>query len=339
MNITYNGILVTLNGSLVSFTNNTPIISSGFIYVGGEVINGNTVRKYDSDGNLLTSLTSTNRTRGIDTDLLGNLVIVGDYNTTNQAANFIKFDGNGNTVFAIPTLYTLNKVKTDSLNDIVIVGGPSNQISAGKTVTTEKYSSTGSLLWSVNHGVLVSNVTFDSQNNVITAGNRSSGNFTTRKYNSSGTLLWSRDHGAGVNDVETDSSDNIIAVGARNSVIDGINNTTRKYNSSGDLLWSVDHGTTVSSVGVDSQNNIITSGFLVNGVTTRKYDSNGNLLWSIDTSYVNTRSVTIDGNDNILIAADSGSSNAYLLKYNPNGELIWSVLQGNLTYDVAVSNL
>lgn len=294
----------------------------------------NSILEYDSNGNLLSSIPTPRRIRGITLDSQNNLILVGDYNSIEGNDNVYKFDSDNNLILSFSSSMVGNKVRTDSVDNFIIAGNRFNFPVFGFT-SLIKYNTLGSVIWRRDHGSSLASLAIDSSDNIYVAGSRTT-NLTTRKYNSSGTLQWSVDHGASANDIDVDSNGNIVVVGTRNNIIGGVNNTTRKYNSSGTLQWSVDHGgSSVFSVAVDSLNNVITSGSLISGVTTRKYDSSGVLLWSIDIGYTTTRSLEVDINDNIYIVADSGSSKV-LLKYNSSGQLLLSVTQSNFAFDVVV---
>ena len=70
-----------------------------------------------------------------------------------------------------------------------------------------------------------------------------------------------------------------------------------------------------------------------------KYDTNGTLLWttndfspSVTTNYSSGRAITTL-NGYVYVAganADSGVTNAYLLKYAPDGSLVWTNVSGNI---------
>ena len=109
------------------------------------------------------------------------------------------------------------------------------------STTTRKYDSSGTLLWSFNHGIIARGIIADSSGNVYMSGNRTS-NISHRKLDSSGNLVWSRDHGGNSSPradktIDIDSEGNIWFAFSRVSNI-----THRKLAPDGTLLLSIDHG-------------------------------------------------------------------------------------------------
>ncbi|MER2529177.1 MAG: SBBP repeat-containing protein [Candidatus Competibacter denitrificans] len=126
---------------------------------------------------------------------------------------------------------SIEALAVDSSGAIHIVGG----VDVG-SVTTRKFDSARTPLWTANHGAPVHCVAVDSSGNVYTGGD-SDGSSTTRKYNASGSLQWSAHHGAAVRGIAVDSNGNVYTTGDSNGSF-----TTRKYDASGGLIWSVDLG-------------------------------------------------------------------------------------------------
>jgi hypothetical protein len=342
MIITYNGNIVKINNQIVNFgsnNNNINNLLNYFIYVSGELTDGNTVWKYDIDGNLVSSLSSVRRIRGLTVDSEDNIIMVGDSSSTAPNENFYKYDFNGNLLFFKRTINgtAANRVKVDSNDNIFIVSTIFNSISL------MKYDKDGNLIWQGGHTASVSDLTIDSNDNVIIGGTNSAG-ISVRKYSNSGTLIWSAQHGNTILGVDFDSQNNILATGIRTNVIGGVNNTTRKYDgNTGALLFSIDHGQRTDGIAVDSKDNFIIAGGRINNVGIRKFDSNGNTIWAIDyptdIGTANPNTVLVDNDDNIFVSVPATSLNkGFLFKFNSDGELLSTITRDNLIYNITLSN-
>jgi hypothetical protein len=302
-----------------------------------------------------------------------------------------------------------------------------------------KYDSSGRPLWARRIGGTASDtagsVTTDSSGNIVVTGSYASNplniyatNGTTVsfaltntggsdtyivKYDSSGTPLWARRMGGTGSDlvlsVDTDSSGNVIVVGIYNSnplniyaangstVSFTLNNSggndtfVVKYDSSGTPLWARRLGGTGSdranSVSTDSSGNVIVAGwytssplniFAANGSTVSftlaisgsldafivKYDSSGTLLWARrmgGTGLLDDQanSVSTDSSGNVIVTGNyitspfnifaengstvlftltnSGSSDAFVVKYDPNGTPLWARRLGGIDNEFATS--
>ena len=115
---------------------------------------------------------------------------------------------------------------------------------------------------------------------------------------------------------------------------------TIKYNSNGDSLWVKRFNDGVYSfeqpaaIVLDQQQNVIITGISRLEMVTIKYNSDGQLLWSKrfqDTAYDyrhEAYDVKTDNSDNIYVVGYSTSRDfpgtaAQLLKYDPDGNLVW----------------
>lgn len=146
-----------------------------------------------------------------------------------------------------------------------------------------------------------------------------------------------------------------------------------KYNSNGDVIWAKsaggtheDEGFTISS---DSIGNIFISGYIVGpatfdsiilpntGIFIAKYDSSGTLIWAkgtksgyndlasnsasdsngnlILTGFFKSDSLTFD--TITLINSGINTLDIFILKYDPNGNLLWAKSEGSLDDDAPSS--
>ncbi len=197
------------------------------------------------------------------------------------------------------------------------------------------------------------------------------------KYNSDGNLLWMQQLGTSSDDasysVAVDAAGNAFICGATEGNLDGINAGSHdaflaKYNSDGNLLWTQQLGTSsadhAASVAVDGAGNAFISGSTggdLGGTNAggddaflTKYNSDGNLQWTqqLGTSTIDwALSVAVDGAGNAFISGftawnlagtNAGYEDAFLAKYNSDGNLQWTRQMGtsstDYSFSVAVDN-
>jgi len=315
------------NGSTVSFTLSNNGVNDAFVV------------KYNSSGTpvwvrRMTGTSGSETSRSVSTDSSGNVIVAGYFASTSMNI----YAADGTTVS-----FTLNR-------------------SASVDAFIVKYDSSGTPLWAIRIAGDDSDFGFavhtDSSQNVIVGGYYSStslaGGFTPQlsnsgfanafvaKYNSSGTALWGRRlGGAGfdlTNSIRTDSSQNVIVAGSFSSNplnIFAANGSTVsftlansggqdifivKYDSSGTPLWARrisgtggDQGTSVST---DSSGNIIVAGNHTSG-SLNIFAANGS-----------TVSFTL---------ANSGSNDAFIVKYDSSGTPLWARRLGGTGADEAIS--
>lgn len=180
------------------------------------------------------------------------------------------------------------------------------------------------------------------------------------KYSSSGDLLWSRQIGTTSNDeaysVAVDAGGNAFVTGYTSGSLGGINPNAPwdeavliKYSPLGDVVWSRQIGTTDHEQGfgvaTDSCGNAFIAGYTQGSLAAdnaggqdgflAKYDGAGGLLWKrqIGTAaYDIVCSVATDASGNAFIAGKTGGAfegtdyadyDAYVAKYDPDGNLLW----------------
>gem|GEM_PF-3439706 len=250
-------------------------------------------------------------------------------------------------------------VAVDS-NDNVIVAGHSNSFGGDYDVWTIKYNSTGSLIWNKTIGGSGEDygygVAVDSNDDIIVVGTKGNDVWTI-KYNSTGSLIWNKTIGGSGEDygygVAIDSNDNVIVAGYTNSFGEDYDVWTIKYNSAGNLIWDkiFDWGGEdyEKDVAVDSNDNIIVIGYTDLGeedysaVLAIKFDPNGYplIIGTIGGNEDYGHGITVDSNDNLIMTGSmsvydaSGiiSDDAWTMKYNSTGSLIWQRTAGGLGGD------
>jgi len=264
-----------------------------------------------------------------------------------------KVDSNGNTLWTQKYGWggwheEINGLAIDSKGDIIAVGlenpdGMSN-------FSVMKCNPNGEILWSENYSNgIARSVVIDSEDNIIVVGQLDMGGcangFLTIKYTGNGNITWVKTymsgHYAWTVGVDTDSKDNIIVAGE----VEG-NSCLIKYDSNGTVLWEkkvADETITphqeVRDVTVDFNDDIILVGkewFVTtedNSVLEgdkciiTKYYPNGTQIWSkmykkgVEDVWGNA--VTTDSENNIIVAGGSFSSFFPVIKYSPEGNILW----------------
>jgi len=293
----------------------------------------------------------------VSTDNKGHVLVAGDFasgtitfgSTTLTNSGFFdmyvaKYDGSGNVLWAKSSggnAYDGAKAISADVNDNILLAGSfgSTIITFGSNILTNdtsdnspdvflvKYDSVGNVLWSKSAGGSsydeATSVCTDPYGNIIVAGYfkspvinfgdtilYKSGNIDVfiAKYNALGNFLWARRGGGSSNDmapyVSSDADGNILMTG--------------KF------------------IGQISFDTITLQG---GGMYVVKYDPGGNALWATNADGMSyATSVTTDNNNNILVTGvfvggisfgalslfGTGSSCAFIVKYDGSGNLIWA---------------
>jgi hypothetical protein len=181
-----------------------------------------------------------------------------------------------------------------------------------------------------------------------------------RKYDSAGNDQWTRQFGSVDNDVSQgvalDSQANLFVSGHTSGDLDGVNAGgsdvfLAKYDIDGNRLWIRQFGSSVNDSGfervsTDGQGNVyLTGGTQGDLFTTNlggtdayltKYDAGGGFVWSRQfgtPAQDHGRDVVADDFGNVYVAGNtegdlagpgSGSTNAFLRKYDAAGNVVWT---------------
>ena len=215
-------------------------------------------------------------------------------------------------------------------------------------------------------------IVVDNLNNIIVTGTSYRGPSTgidifTRKYDAAGNQLWSYTYNGTGNGEDrpygiiVDQSDNIIITGTTYSLSSiSLDYLTFQLSPSGSLVWAdIYNG---SGGGEDRAYGIVTDQadgkIFVTGMSqgigsgfdylTRGYDSYGALLFSKDFNGTGNsddiaRSITHTTNNEIVITGSSrsgpatGSENILTIRYDENGDLLWSVCDSGTTNNTDIA--
>jgi len=338
----------------------------------------------------------------------------------------VKYDPSGNVLWAKSAGGSAsdigNSVTTDATGNVFVTGYfKSSTITFGTYTLTNsgdgdiflvKYDPSGNVLWAKSAGGSASDlgnsVTTDATGNVFITGYFESSSITFGtytltnasggyeeiflvKYDPSGNVLWAKsadgtneDWGNWGTSVTTDASGNVFVTGyfTSSSITFGTYTLTNayggyeeiflvKYDPSGNVLWAKSGGGTNedwgTSVTTDASGNVFVTGWFMSssitfGIYTLinsgnrniflvKYDPNGNVLWAKSaggTDYDAGGSVTTDASGNVFVTGVFGSSpmtfgtytltkvggsDIFLVKYDPNGNVLWAKSAGGTNED------
>ena len=205
-------------------------------------------------------------------------------------------------------------------------------------------------------------------NGSLQGANKGARDAYIRKYGSGGKILWTKQFGTNNNDyaydVTVDVNGNVYIAGHTGGSLRGTNKGLndayiRKYGSGGKALWTRQFGTSdyenLWSITTDIDGNVYVAGYTggslwgtnkgANDVYIRKYDTNGKVLLTRqfgtsdnDTAY----GITVDANGNIYVAGNTwgnlqgtnkGARDAYIRKYNADGNIAWTKQFGTNAFD------
>ena len=304
--------------------------------------------KYDASGNLLWTrqlgTSADDEARGVAADAFGNAYITGNTfgslggpNSGTRDAFVGKYDASGNLLWTRQLGTSADDVShgvgVDKLGNVYITG-----------------DTTGDLC----------------------GPNAGSGDAFVRKYDASGNTLWTRQFGTSSveapSGISVDPLGNAYITGTTGGALGGPNAGGLdaflvKCDSSGNVLWTRQLGTLGTEFGdgvsVDSLGNVYitgrTSGNLggpnagSSDAFLGKYNTSGNVLWTrqLGTSGNDvSHGVAVDELGNIYIAGDTsgslggpnaGSSDAFLIKYDTSGNVLWTRQLGTSAPDWATA--
>jgi len=256
-----------------------------------------------------------------------------------------------NTFYDIDSTIYLKDMKLNSNNDIILLGlsgQPSNT-----TFDLISFNENGNLNWNIkNPGQL--NIYrplllhIDSHVNYYVLGNHNYKQFIIN-YDNNANLLWEL-YSDSVRFYTSiiDSNDNIYSF-VRFTQDTIYTFKINKYNSQGILIWQSDSITFYdffinnSKMVIDSNYNLYLTFWMYGGYLLFKYDQNGNLIWnrifpiSWGQNDDGPKNIKIDKNGDIVITGLTTDQSYFYpyeithiltLKYNSNGDLIWSNKHG-----------
>jgi len=226
--------------------------------------------------------------------------------------------------------YDVYLIKTDSNGDLVwqkIFGGRDHDYAESVQQTSDG-------------GYIVAGYTYSF-------GDEEKGDVYLIKTDSNGDLLWQKTFGGTDADraysVQQTTDGGYIVAGETWSF--GAGSYLIKTDSNGNLMWQKTLGGMAYSVQQTSDGGYIVAGDAENDVSLIKTDSNGDLLWQKTfggTRYEQALSVQQTSDEGYVVAGETesfgaGSFDAYLIKTDSNGNLMWQKTFGGTKYDRASS--
>lgn len=197
-----------------------------------------------------------------------------------------------------------------------------------------------------------------------------------RKYNPNGDVIWTRQFGTAGNDFVGFTSggiavrEGVYVGGFTNGTFPGQTNAgdfdafLRKYDLNGNELWTRQFGTPgfddIHDVAVDDDNGVYVAGSVIGqlpGQTwaggsddyVRKYDSDGAIVWtrqSGTTAFEHFNAIAVDHFGIYAVGHSDGTQpgqtsaggfDAYVRRYNRNGQFVWTRQFGTAAFDVPQS--
>jgi len=306
------------------------------------------VRKYDPKGNELW-------TRQFGTD-------------QHDYANSLAVDAGGNILVAGYTQGSLSGASAGSGDAFVRKYDPKGNELWARQFGTAESDEAHALAVDAGGNILVAGYTEGSLSGA------SAGGFDAfvRKYDPKGTVLWTRQFGTAQSDEATslavDAGGNILVAGLTSGSLSGSSAGkedafVRKYDPKGNELWTRQFCTAEAngalSLAVDAGGNILVAGLTSGSLSgasaggfdafVRKYDPKGTVLWTRQfgtAEWDTANSLAVDAGGNILVAgytegslfgASAGGLDAFVRKYDPKGNELWTRQFGTAEVDVATS--
>ncbi len=294
--------------------------------------------------------------KAVAVDQSGNVYVTGTagYEEDRRRSYFatIKYDGSGEEQWVdqyngmgIPFLYPNNFCKDDVGNFYIATWNPNS--------TLIKFNSDGVVVWNIQTGVTIWDMTVDHLRNIYITGsdyNETTGHdYFTAKYNSNGAEQWTARYNIGRFEeayaIAVDRFENVYITGntdssttikykpngemdwivrypglARDIIIDFYgdiylvgNSGLYKYNNDGTKSWSTGH--TVYGMTLDEAGNVYTA-----GNRTIKFDKNGNIKWAADRA---SNGIAVDDSNNVFISMPG--SDYIMAKFDSSGSEKWIV--------------
>lgn len=294
----------------------------------GEVIlTGQVTVKYDANGSLLWTASTSFLPKSIAIDESNNIYLHGQGSAGLQT---VKLNSSGVQQWIATytgDFYDQLRKKMVYKNGYIYVTGDITLTTSPRNpplrhILTMKYNaSTGAQVWAVTYthadkiNQFGNDLIVDGTGNVyvtarvdVKVGSKTHGNWGTLKYNASGTLQWVKFYDG--NAIEYDNQNNPLGSDVPYDIA---------FDNSGNIIVC---GTSYTTTGQ----------FTSQDMTTIKYSPSGTQLWVKtydDPSHSNdvTQAITSDGSSNIYLtgnASKTGYQNATTIKYSSAGDLQWT---------------
>lgn len=266
-----------------------------------------------------------------------------------------------------------------------VVGLLGSTYNGGLDAFVRKYSPSGDVVWTRQFGTPGSDiaraVAAAPDGSFILAGttlgrlggpNSGGADAYVRKYDPDGNPVWTRQFGTAGTDLSfglaVAADESVIVVGYTTGDLAGAaagqgDAFVSKYGRDGDVLWTRQFGTpgndSAHAVAVDEAGNVFVAGTAEGALSgpgmgdleayLRKYDANGNIVWTrhIATDLPDEAwGLAVDAAGNAIVAgstegnldaANPGGQDAFVRKFDPDGNMVWSEQFGTTSYDLVMA--
>jgi len=170
-------------------------------------------------------------------------------------------------------------------------------------------------------------------------------------------LKWISGTSAHVQRVAVDASGAIYAAGTTfgtvgPAMVGKSDGYVRKYDALGAVAWTRNIGVAgghsrADGLAVDGQNRLVVGGKIGTTAFLRVYATNGDLVWErvFGTTYTSVEDLAVDAANNIVVVGSTtnldgvafGLGDAFVRKYDANGNVLWSRQFGTASEDKAVA--
>ena len=288
----------------------------------------------------------------IDVTSDGGYIVAGD---VNPYIAVLKLDGNGH--IAWKKNYEIGAgnpyIQQTSDGGYIIAGS-----NAWAIAWAMKLDNEGNVAWKKNYGnSWTTSIQEESDGNYIMTGyTADEADFWVQKLDSNGNVLWQKTYGGGADDyaysIDVTSDGGYVVAGKTNSFGTGSDAWVLKLDSNGNVLWQKSYGgaftDNANSIQETSDGGYILAGTFRAGsydAWVLKLDSDGNILWQKTygggaDDYANSIRETSDGG--YILVGDTASFgaglyDAWVLKLESSGNVLWQKTYGNAGRDFAKS--
>ena len=262
--------------------------------------------------------------------------------------------------------YLTETIAIDSSDNVYVVGTTESFGRGDSDICILKYDNSGTQLWNSTWGGLNSeygkSIIIDDVDDVYLVGITQSwgsgdGNVCVLKYNTLGELLWNytwgsvlySDSAEEVCETRMGLNDTLYIAGSIRGSVDGNRDFfVIKMSSQGMVLWNRTWGLVHADewcydLQVDTLGNLYLTGHVSNeDAIVVKFTSSGDEIWNRTWGGMGeerVRTSVLDSENNIYITGTTTSfglaGDLFLLKYNPQGELLWERVWGTDHMDEA----
>lgn len=259
----------------------------------------------------------------------------------------VKYNNAGNVIWSKNLTNAGNNAESGFKKVKTISDGYITVGSFGILPTIIKYDSNGNVIWNKSYGELYTNYGKYSSVVVVNDGYIAVGDIDGHailvKYDLNGNVVWEKSNMAAqyYSEINAISNGYIVAGNVNN-----VSGCLIKYDLSGNIIWTKQYNEPSGGWMHVISMTTISDGYILVGVSVGagdsyassvKYDLSGNLLWTkaftgssseafLDVTAVSDGYIAVGysySNNGDLLGLNTGGSDAIIVKYNNNGNVIW----------------